>query len=154
MSAMSNEAIMTALGICTDLDGETCEGCPYALYRDCKRMIGKDSLVAIKNLSDQMSEAKKTIDTLHELRAIDADTIRNLQMDIETWAEMFEQKYTKKQLVQAVNDIFDDTVTEDLNSTAQSVCAFLRLIDADGFMAILPDGTTEIRLAEGESECK
>lgn len=76
------------------------------------------------------------------------NTIHKLMEDKETLEEMLEQKYTKKQLVQAVNDIFEDTVTEDLNSTAQSVGAFLRLIDADGYMAIMPDGTVEIRLNE------
>lgn len=111
-----------------------CDGCPYRDREHCDTDLFRDAISYIKAVHAKASE--------------DATAINKLMLDKETLEEMLEQKYTKKQLVQAVNDILDDTVTEDLGSTSQSVCAFLRLIDADGYFAILPDGTAEIRLNE------
>lgn len=111
-----------------------CVGCPYSDNENCDTELFEDALHYIKAIHAKASE--------------DATIINKLELDKETLEEMLAEKYTKKQLVQAVNDILDDTVTEDLGSTSQSVCAFLRLIDADGYFAILPDGTAEIRLNE------
>lgn len=111
-----------------------CDGCPYCGSDHCDTELFEDAIHYINAIHAKASE--------------DATAINKLMLDKETLEEMLAEKYTKKQLVQAVNDIFDDTVTEDLNSTAQSVCAFLRLIDADGYLAILLDGKVEIRLNE------
>lgn len=111
-----------------------CDGCPYRGNEHCDTDLFEDALSYIMSINAKASE--------------DARIINKLELDKETLEEMLEAKYTKEQLVQAVNDIIEDTVTEDLSSTAQSVCNFLRLIDADGYFAILPDGTAEIRLSE------
>lgn len=130
---MTIDEIVRSLNVCAD--EIECRQCSFkCVERSCKNEL--------------MRKAAKVIDRYEEKRKEDASTIQKLMLDKETIEEMLEQKHTKKQLVQAVNDIFDDTETEDLNSTAQSVGAFLRLIDADGYMAVLPDGTVEIRLNE------
>lgn len=143
---MTEIEIKKSLAVCSN--GATCDECYYKPCTNCKGELMKDSLRAIEFLSGERRKNAETIKVMQENRENDVRTIHNLQRDIDTWAEMLEQKYTKKQLAQAVNDIFDDTVTEDLNSTGQAVGAFLRLIDADGYMAVLPDGTVEIRLNE------
>ncbi len=111
-----------------------CGSCPYYSREECD--------------TDLLGDALNYIMALNEKASADASIIHKLNLGKETLEEMLEQKYTKKQLVQAVNDIFDDTEIKDLNSTAQSVGEFLRLIDADGYMAVLPGGTVEIRLNE------
>lgn len=132
---MTIDEIVRSLNVCADQ--VACTECSFKnSERFCKNELART--------------AAKVIDRFVEKRKEDASTIQKLKLDKETLEEMLEQKYTKEQLVQAVNDIIEDTVTEDLSSTAQSVCAFLRLIDADGYFAILLDGTAEIRL-EGES---
>ncbi len=123
--------VIAGMQHCKDCE---CDGCPYRGSEHCDTELFEDALHYIKCIHAKASE--------------DATIINKLMLDKETLEEMLEAKYTKEQLVQAVNDIFDGTETEDLNSTAQSVCAFLRLIDADGYFAILPDGTAEIRLNE------
>lgn len=130
---MTKDEIVRSLNVCAD--SKTCEGC------SCK-----DENSFCKN--KLMRVAAKVIESYAEERKDNVNTINRLRLDKETLLEMIDDKYTKKQLVQAVNDIFDDTTTMDLNSTSQSVGAFLRLIDADGFMAVLLDGTVEIRLNE------
>lgn len=130
---MTKDEIVRSLNICADQ--VECSGC--GLRGESGFCEGKLMRIAAQIIESYAEGCKE-----------DGLTIQNLKLDKETLEEMLEQKYTKKQLIQAVNDIFDDTVTEDLNSTGQSVGAFLRLIDADGYMAVLPDGTVEIRLNE------
>lgn len=130
---MTENDVMNSLKICSEL--ETCEGCSYVDDPGyCKKSLMKAAYNVIKLQQDHLASA--------------SDDIRKLQLDKETLEEMVAVKYTTKQLVQAVNDILDDTVIEDHSSTIQSVVAFLRLIDADGYFAFLPDGTAEIRLSE------
>ena len=126
-----NDNIIKGMVCCKDCE---CDGCPYRGRANCD--------------TDLLEDALHYINSIHAKASADAAIINKLMVDKETLEEMLEQKYTKEQLVQAVNDIIEDTVIEDLSSTAQSVCAFLRLIDADGYFAILPDGTAEIRLNE------
>ena len=130
---MTKDEIVRSLNVCAD--EIECRQCSFkCVERSCKNEL--------------MRKAAKVIDSYEEKRKQDASTIQKLMLDKETLEEMLEEKYTKKQLVQAVNDILEDTSVEDLNSVAQSAVAFLRLIDADGYFAILPDGTAEIRLSE------
>lgn len=130
---MTKDEIVRSLNICADQ--VECRGC---VLRDEKEFCeGKLMRIAAKVIESYAEKCRKN-----------ESAIQKLELDKETLEEMLEEKYTKKQLIQAVNDILEDTTSEDLHSTIQSVMTFLRLIDADGYFAFQMDGTAEIRLNE------